>query len=254
MRVGSQYIELQSELVQEVGKMPSKFFVPTGSAEEWKRLLAKPEKHWRTGYSAKALAYCWQEANGFPADVRRAFRNSKLELFQDIGLLVAFPEYRVSLPPRGGLPTQCDIFILAKKNDQLVSMAVEGKVSEPFGDTVADWKAEEGKGKPERLRFLCNLMGLEKAKVEQIRYQLLHRTAAALIEATEFNALSAVMMVHSFSQDYQGFDDYCRFLNLFGVNAKRDSLKDSLVYAKKVNGIRLYFGWVKGNTRYLAET
>ena len=46
-----------------------KFFIPAKSPIDWKQLLAEPEKHWKTGYSAKALAYCWQEAQGFPESV-----------------------------------------------------------------------------------------------------------------------------------------------------------------------------------------
>jgi len=41
------------------------FFYPIKRPEEWQQLLARPDKHWRTGYSAKALAYCWQEAGDF---------------------------------------------------------------------------------------------------------------------------------------------------------------------------------------------
>ena len=44
-----------------------KFFRPTNNPEEWRQLLAKPDKHWKTGYSAKTLAYCWQETGDFPS-------------------------------------------------------------------------------------------------------------------------------------------------------------------------------------------
>lgn len=64
-------------------------------------------------------------------------------------------------------------------------------------------------------------------------------------------AWDALMMVHSFSQDSEWFDDYCQFLALFGVKTTEDALKDSVVYGKNVKGTRLYFGWVKGNPRFL---
>jgi len=73
----------------------NKIFIPANKPEDWKLLLAEPDKHWKTGYSAKALAYCWQEANGFPECVRNVFLKSEIELFQKIELLLAFPEYRV---------------------------------------------------------------------------------------------------------------------------------------------------------------
>lgn len=55
------------------------------------------------------------------------------------------------------------------------------------------------------------------------------------------------MLVHSFSQFNEHFDNYGQFLALFGLNAE----PDSLVFAKNINGIDLYFSWVKGDEKYL---
>ena len=107
----------------------SKIYIPTTKPEDWQSLLADPEKHWRQGYSARALAYCWQEANNFPTCVTRTFKKSDISLFQNIEILLAFPEHKV--PLRGGSrSSQNDLFVLAKSNDQLISITVEGKVSE----------------------------------------------------------------------------------------------------------------------------
>src|SRR5690606_11969587 len=51
----------------------SRIYIPAVSAEQWAQFLAEPSKHWRSGYSARALAYAWQEANGFPAEIQAAF-------------------------------------------------------------------------------------------------------------------------------------------------------------------------------------
>ena len=139
----------------------NKIFIPANKPEDWKSLLAEPDKHWKTGYSAKTLAYSWQEANGFPECVKNVFKNSGIELFQNIELLLAFPEYKVFLPG-GSRPSQNDIFILAKGNNQLVSMMAEGKVSEPFGKTIAEWIKDNSEGKHIRLRFLLKELGLEE--------------------------------------------------------------------------------------------
>jgi len=85
------------------------------------------------------------------------------------------------------------------------------------------------------------------ATINHIRYQLLHRTASALIEAQRFNAPNALMLVYSFSRENKWFEDYQQFLALFGVAGK----VDSLVFAKNVNGVKLYFGWVTGDKKYL---
>ncbi len=230
----------------------SKFYIPANNPEDWKSLLADPIKHWKTGYSAKALAYSWQKADGFPAEVKKVFKNSGIDLFQDIQMLVGFPEYKVSLPG-GKRASQNDIFILAKGNNQLISIAVEGKVDESFGELIADWKLKDGGGKKERLEFLCEVLQLEMNKIDHIRYQLLHRTASAVIEAKKFNARNALMLVHAFKKTeenyYQSFRDYGQFLELFGTKSK----PDPIVRGKRISGINLCFGWVEGNRKYLKK-
>ncbi|MFC1991709.1 DUF6946 family protein [Chloroflexota bacterium] len=225
----------------------SKIYIPASNPEDWKSLLAKPERHWRTGYSAKALAYCWQEANGFPECVETVFKKSGIELFQNVELLLAFPEYEVPLLG-GRQPSVNDVFILARGNNQLISITVEGKVAEPFDKTIAEWRLRSSEGKKARLKFLCEELQLEKDQIDHVRYQLLHRTASAIIEAKKFNAQNALMMVHSFSQSDEWFEDYSQFLALFGLNGV---MPDSLVLPKNINGIDLYFSWVKGDKKYL---
>lgn len=143
----------------------SKFFISTSTPEDWKPLLAEPDKHWKTGYSAKALAYAWQEADDFPPEVKKVFQTSGIAVFEDIKMLMAFPEYKVPLPG-GKRASQNDIFILAEGNGQLISIMVEGKVSEPFGETVAEWRKQSGKGRERRLTYLCNLLELDIARID----------------------------------------------------------------------------------------
>jgi len=220
-----------------------KIFIPTEEPEDWRKLLTVPDTQWRKDYSAYELAYCWDKANDFPESVRKVFRDSEIDLFQNVELLFAFPEYEVPLP--GGVrPSQNDIFILAlaKGNCQLISITVEGKVKEGFEDTVAEWlNKDNSEGKRKRLKFLLNKLQLNEDKVKPIRYQLLHRTASAIIEAERFGAKNSLMLVHSFSQDDDGFDYYWQFSRLFNADGKTNSL----VFAKNIRGIDLYLGWVK---------
>lgn len=223
-----------------------KFIWPVKDLEEWRQLLAGPDKQWQTGYSAKALAYCWWEARDFPLEIKEVFQKSRVLIFQDIRMLMAFPEYKVPLPG-GRRASQSDLFVLAVGNGQLVCIMVEGKVSEPFGDSIGDWKAQSKGSRQRRLSYLCQLLGLNIATVDHIRYQLLHRTASALIEAGRFNAPNALMLVHSFSTENAWFNDYQRFLVLFGLTTEPNSLS----FAGSIHGVNLYFGWVKGDSRYL---
>ena len=109
--------------------MSSRIYIPATEPEDWRSLLADPQKHWRDGYSAKSVAYAWQQAKGFPREIQRVFENSEYPVFRNIEMLLAFPEHKVPLP--GGLAaSQNDLFVLARGDGQLISMTVEGKVSE----------------------------------------------------------------------------------------------------------------------------
>lgn len=223
-----------------------KFFVATRGPENWKNLLAQPDKHWKSGFSAKTLAHCWEEADGFPESVNRAFSLSELDNFTDVEFLLAIPEYKVPLPG-GARPSQNDIFVLAKSNGHLISIAVEGKVAESFGPTVSEWQKSDSRGKRKRLKYLCALLGLSEEMIGSIRYQLLHRTASALIEAERFNARSALMLVHSFSQAHEHFVDYDAFLQLFGKSGR----VNAITQVGDKNGVDLYLAWVTGEERFL---
>ncbi|WP_287042688.1 hypothetical protein [Desulfonatronospira sp. MSAO_Bac3] len=157
-------------------------------------------------------------------------------------MLLAFPEHQVPLPG-GSRPSQNDIWVLARSQGELISIAVEGKVSESFGPTIQEWQAQSSPGKTARLEFLQRLLELDLVPLS-IRYQLLHRTASAIIEAQRFNAQHAVMLVHSFSQSHEGFHDYAAFAELMGGSASRDSI----ISAGSRSGVSLHLAWVQGNT------
>jgi len=226
----------------------SKIYIPSTKPEDWQSLLADPEKQWRSGYSAKALAYCWQMAEGFPNCIKKTFEKSNIDLFHDLEILLAIPEHKVSLPG-GRAASQNDLFVLAKSHGQFISIAVEGKVSEPFGGIVSKWLKNPSPGRKKRLEFLCTELGLSVTDVSNIRYQLLHRTVSAILEAKKFNAPNAMMLVHSFSQADEWFENYALFVALFGIDAKMNRIHS----AGKVGDIHLYLGWVKGDLKYLQK-
>lgn len=225
----------------------ARIYIPTKSADDWRSLLAKPGEQWKTGHSAKALAHCWEDADDFPPEIGSLFAESGVKAFENMDLLLALPEHKVPLPG-GNRPSQSDIFAVAEAGDgQLISITIEGKVSESFGDRIEQWIAVESEGRKERLEFLKNQLGLSEDFPPHIRYQLLHRMVSAVIEARRFNAPRAAMIVHSFSQDDDGFDDYREFLSFFEAEAA----VNKLVFARETQGIDIYAGWAKGNPKYL---
>jgi hypothetical protein len=167
-----------------------------------------------------------------------------------VELLFAFPEYKVPLPG-GKRESQNDIYVIAKSNNNLISIMIEGKVSEPFDKTVLNWISNSGRnsGKQDRLDFLLNKLNLNYTQVQQIRYQLLHKTVSAIIEAQRIGAKNALMLVHSFSRTNEWFDDFAQFVKLFGLTA----IVNSIVGPYQTDGINFYFGWTKGDKYYLTK-
>lgn len=223
----------------------NKIFIPTKDANSWKEFLAEPEKQWKSGYSARTLAHCWEDANGeFPSCIQRVFVSYK-NLIGNIKPLLIFPEYKVNLPG-GNRASQNDVFILAKNDDELYTIAVEGKVSESFGPTLEEWLHNSSDGKKERIEYIKSLLNLNIDLNPELRYQLFHRTASALIEAEKYNAKNAMLLIHSFSAENKWLEDYQKFTALFGQLGEVNKL-----YSFQLNNINLLFCWVKGDLKYL---
>ena len=189
----------------------SRVFVPSRGAEDWRRLLAQPGRQWRPGRSAMAAARSWEAAGGLPPEIATLLGGAP-------ELLLALPEHRVALPG-GARASQCDVFALLRLEGETMALAVEAKVDEPFGPTLAAWSAAGGAGRAERLRHICGLLGLSEPPPGALRYQLLHRSAAAVVEAGRFGTDRAAMVVQSFSAQHRWFGDFAAFLGLFGVAA-----------------------------------
>lgn len=136
---------------------------------------------------------------------------------------------------------------MAKCDAGLVSIAIEGKVDESFNDPVGVWRKNASPGKLERLAYLADVLGLSQPVPDEIYYQLLHRTASALIEAERFQATQSVMLVHSFSPSNRWFEEFKAFVALYGVEAEMGKL--ITVGAK--NGTPLHLAWIHGDERFL---
>ncbi|PYC47001.1 hypothetical protein DI396_12335 [Litorivita pollutaquae] len=213
--------------------------VPTTGATDWKRFLADPEKQWKRGYSAMAAALSWEAADALPPEIDALLGGS-------VELMLAIPEHKVALPG-GGRASQCDVFALARVDDATIAMAVEAKVNEPFGPTVGDWMSGASKGKIERLGFICSLLGVASPPPETLRYQLFHRTAAAVLEAERFKTDRTAMIVQSFSQDHRWFEDFAAFTALLGLEAARGTPLQHIL----PSGMPLTLGWAVGSAAFV---
>jgi len=81
----------------------TKIYKPTRGADDWRDFLADPVLHWKTGYSAKSMAYAWEENSGMPPRIRQAL-NSAFD--GEAEPLVVIPEGFDNLSPLGASNSQ----------------------------------------------------------------------------------------------------------------------------------------------------
>jgi len=221
-----------------------KVYVPSSGPTEWRRFLADPDKQWSTGFSAKTLAHCWENAKGLPNEIASMLKPHG----GDAELLLAIPEYKVPLPGASRGESQNDVFALARVGDLTFSIMIEGKVREPFGETLGDWLRNASDGKRKRLAFISDLLGLTLPLPDHIYYQLLHRTASAVIEAQRFKTDAAAMIVHSFSPERIWFESFAQFASLFNVAM----VANELIAVRSNARPSLYLGWACGDCNFLS--
>ena len=106
-------------------------------------------------------------------------------------LLVAVAEHKVELEGTGHA-SQCDVWAIVDTSLGALSLTVEAKAREPFGDkTLTQWlengrSAEAQRNRECRWAYISEYLPVNGGYGE-VRYQLLHRCAAAVIEAKNSN-------------------------------------------------------------------
>jgi hypothetical protein len=186
------------------------------------------------------LAASWELAaatsRGLPESVARVL--DMHEHTRDAHLLFAFPEHRVPIAG-GSRPSQTDLWAVLKNERNWVSMAVEGKAREPFGPTINEWLREISAGKRTRLQALCETLGVAPLEASELRYQLFHRAASAVLEASRIGARTAVLLVQNFYPASLGWADFEMFAQLFEAAACRNGICEV-----RCPGVeRLLFAW-----------
>ncbi len=191
-----------------------------------------------------AAASSWEAADGLPSDVRAALNSGPAQL-RGLDLVIAVPEWEVPLPG-GSTASHTDVLAVATNAHGLVVLAVEAKVDEPFGPTIAEKRAEASGGQHERLRYLYETLGLTQPLPDTIRYQLLHRSASAILTAKRFHAHAAVMLVQSFSPESRWFNDFQAFAAALGASVAVGAVAP----VPSAQAPALYLGWCAGDQRH----
>ena len=222
-----------------------RIFVPTQTGADWQRLLAKPTLHWKVGASAMTAAAAWEAASdSLPPEIAALLDSTEQPELMHQRLLAAIPEWQVPLP--GGTTTSCtDVLALCRNDTGICVLGVEAKVLEDFGPLLAEKRAQISAGQSERLAYLHNLLDVKHFE-DTIRYQLLHRTASALLTARDFHAASAVMLVHAFDTPASQRSDFLAFVTDMGATEVAP-----LVYrVKSFAQPSLYLAWCNGDRQF----
>ena len=223
-----------------------RIFIPTRSGSDWQPLLAKPVVHWKKGASAMTAAASWEAAAGeLPPEISALLDSSGLDVLENLKLVAAIPEWETEL--EGGVTTsKTDVLAICRNGKGLCVLAVEAKVDEDFGPLVKEKRNEASSGQSARLEYLRGLFGLTSLD-DSIRYQLLHRTASALLTGRLFHAQTAVMLVQSFGHKValrQDFDQFSDSMNAQGVGPNLYSISAAESPA-------IYLAWCQGDPQFL---
>jgi uncharacterized protein DUF6946 len=223
-----------------------RIFVPTRSGSDWQRLLAKPVLHWKKGASAMTTAAAWEAAaDRVPSEISVVLDSSRNEALLDLELLAAIPEWETPLEG-GATPSHTDVLALCSNRNGLCVVAVEAKVNEDFGPLMEEKRASASSDQDARLTYLQGLLRVPRF-ADNIRYQLIHRTAAALLTARQFHAGTAVIMVQSFGSKpslRQDFSLFCTALNAH-------ELAPGVLHASQFDAPRLFLAWCDGDKEFL---
>jgi uncharacterized protein DUF6946 len=232
------------------------------SVDDW-FMYAPPktgEGQWKDGRSEKELARSWFR-KGFacpPAEMRvlleRAFRT-------EIAFDEAKPECVIRLDVFAGEHRNCDLVVLCNVGAKRMVINVEAKADEPFGGLTGEYydrQTGSGSKVPARIRQLSlALFGREPDEaIRKLRYQLLHATAATLIETERSGTELGLFLVHEFRSTglnrnklTQNATDWENFIHAFPELATAQVEKNQILGPVSVpgggrvpNSVLLYLG------------
>ena len=218
----------------------------TSGPQDWQKLLADKEKHWKKGYSARTLAHCWKQQMVFPPRLT----------YHSLRVLILY--WQISLLFLQSLSSRCPCLAVCVPHKMIslywpvhhlarYPLWLRAKSMNPSVPPSASGEMKHHPGKRSALRFLLRSLGLNTVPEDSIRYQLLHRAASAIITGEKYRAVAAVLVVHSFSQAHTGWSDYQAFTNLFGVEAVVGTIQKLSISSS----LPLFGMWVVGNPSFL---
>ena len=184
---------------------------PITCLNEWPEPQKKDQ--WKSGRSAMELARFWTETYP-PGTVPPPYRDLLNQKFPGIQFHEGRPELGTPLPPKGSRgPRMHDLHLWSSWSGGVLTVCVEGKADEPFGETICK-EVKNGKvakhannrsKKPERVQELLNsVWGVTTPAPKQcaLRYQLLYALVGTAIQTLRDQKKAkdgkGVLIVHVF--------------------------------------------------------
>jgi hypothetical protein len=207
--------------------------------------LGKGKAHWNKERSAYQTAHSWFNAAGLPPSIQSILNSDSA--FDGAVLKKATFEKKTKLDTHGR-ESQTDVLAVVNTRAGAAVLGVEAKVDESFGPIVSEWN-DYTPGKLRRLVGLVERLEFKSPSTGSLRYQLFHRSVAALIEAENEGANEVAVIVQSFDKKRAGYDDFAAFTAAFGTPIEEPGRFSA---TKALNGIRIRFGWTE-NPMFYAE-
>jgi hypothetical protein len=185
------------------------------------------------------VVHSWIAAKGIPPSVQAVLATDPV--LAGANALKVYFEKKTGVH-ESGQASLTDVVALVGAADRNATVGIEAKVDEPFGPVVIDWNNTAGRD--DRIEGLLRILGIRKENAWHLRYQLLQRAVAIVIEATSFRTRDAVMIIQSFgapSARY-GFGDFQEFTSVMDAPLiEPGRLTEPVI----VHGISVRFGWAE---------
>ena len=185
---------------------------PITKWQDWTR--PKMDHHWKEGRSAIELARAWFRNDVLaPPHEFLALLHSDPR-FREIELTMGIPELVTILPERGNGRNH-DLALRGNTDNDSVTICVEAKADEPFGNATVDEYWHSGIQKrnrgistriPERVEFLVSMVDpinntIDSSPWKNVRYQLLTALCGTILQAKNDHSTLAVFVVHEFKSN-----------------------------------------------------
>ena len=190
-------------------------------------------------------AASWEDAgDSLPSEITAVLESTAESALVNLKLVAALPEWKVTLPG-GERASATDVLAICRNETALCIVAVEAKVLEDFGPSLSTKRLSASNEQADRLDFLHTLLKVKRFS-DAIRYQLLHRTASAILTAREFHAGAAVMLVQAFETPSDRRKDFVDFCGEMGAT----QVSSDVYKVPEFGAINLYLAWCNGNSKY----